>query len=221
MDQDKEKNPIAEIFDEMFTLLEGLETRSAAMLDYLQEQQGVTDEKLAPYLDRAAAASDVRWRAARARMEHLMAPKPKSPTEAANDSKGKDEKPKSAAQTQPQAKGKDTESGASKTQGQKEQSNPESKDLGKELASAQPSAEKSAATETKTEQNQQRDAQKGKDGEAKPKNAEAQASALGAETESNSQKPDTAKNPTSQSDDEKPKSESSAEEKQQSQKAAK
>src|SRR5580698_9589165 len=68
-DPEKEANPIAEIFDEMFTLMQDLETRSVAVLEYLQEQGGVTDEKLAPYLDRAAAAADVRWRAARASKE--------------------------------------------------------------------------------------------------------------------------------------------------------
>src|ERR1700743_611070 len=95
-DQDKEANPIAEIFDEMFTLLQDLETRSVAVLEYIKEQGGASDEKLAPYLDRAAAASDVRWRAARARMEHLLAPKPKSSTEG-----GKDDKPQRGAQPPP------------------------------------------------------------------------------------------------------------------------
>jgi hypothetical protein len=70
-DPEKEANPIAEIFDEMFTLMQDLETRSVAVFEYMQEQGGATDEKLAPYLDRAAGAADVRWRAARARMEHL------------------------------------------------------------------------------------------------------------------------------------------------------
>jgi hypothetical protein len=223
MDQEKDTNPIAEIFDEMFTLLEGLETRSAAMLNYLQEQQHITDEKLAPYLDRAAAASDVRWRAARARMEHLLAPKPKSATEATSDAnaKGKDEKPKGA-----------------KPQGEKEQgSKPELKDLGKELASAQPGDEKSAtqksgepkddksqaATKPKADneppQNQQDDAKREQGADAKPKDTEAQASALAGENKS--EKTDRAKNVTPQSDSEKPKSESSAEEKQQTQKASK
>src|ERR1700742_4850034 len=106
MDQEKDANLIAEIFDEMFTLMQDLETRSVAVLEYLQEQGGVTDEKLAPYLDRAAAAADVRWRAARARMEHLLAPKPKSSTDV-----GKDEN----------AKGKEAENGEAKAQGAKEQ----------------------------------------------------------------------------------------------------
>ncbi len=108
MDQEKEANPIEEIFDEVFTLLQDLETRSVAVLEYLQEQGGVTDEKLAPYLDRAAAASDVRLRAARARMEYLLAPKPKSSTDV-----GKDEKADGGSQ----AKGKE----AAKPQGKKEQ----------------------------------------------------------------------------------------------------
>ena len=111
MDQDKEANPIAEIFDEVFTLMEDLETRSVAVLEYMQEQGGVTHQKLAPYLERAAAASEVRWRAARARMEHLLAPKPKSTTDA-----GKDEKTKGRAQ--PEAKNKDAQGSPSKAQGE-------------------------------------------------------------------------------------------------------
>ncbi len=114
MDQEKEANPIAEIFDEVFTLLEDLETRNAAMLEYMKEQGGVTDEKLAPYLDRAAAASDVRWRAARARMEHLLAPKPKSATEV-----GKDEKTKEPSQSQPKEKGATGGAADTKPQGER------------------------------------------------------------------------------------------------------
>lgn len=212
MDQENDKNPIAEIFDEMFTLLEAMETRSVAMLDYLQGQQGVTDENLAPYMDRAASASEVRWRAARARMEHLLAPKPKSSTEAASDAKGKDEKPKSASQSQPQTGGKE-------------------KDLGKELASAQPVAEKSLDekntktqntkpdAESKTPQNQQRESQK--DAVTKPKDAEAQASALASDHKSDTQKSEAAKPPSSKSDtSESPNTQSSNEEKQ-TQRAAK
>src|SRR5580693_7068794 len=104
MDQDKEANPIEEIFDEMFTLLADIETPNAALFEYMKEQGGVTDEKLAPYLDRAAAASDVRWRAARARMEHLLAPKPKSATEV-----GKDEKMKEPSSSQQE---KDSKAGS-------------------------------------------------------------------------------------------------------------
>src|ERR1700733_2988055 len=148
MDQDKEANPIAEIFDEMFTLLEDIDTRNAALFEYMKEQGGVTDEKLAPYLDRAAAASDVRWRAARARMEHLLAPKPKSATEVGNDQKAK-------GASESQSQGKKVESGKSKTQGDKEQrgSNADSKEPGKELASAPSGSQSSAESKDEKSQN--------------------------------------------------------------------
>ena len=122
----KEANPIAEIFDEMFTLMQDVETRSVALFEYLQEQGGATDEKLAPYLDRAASAADVRWRAARARMEHLLAPKPKSSTDVAEATVQRHVSIAAAR------KGKDTNSGGTKSPGENQQgTKPESKDLGK------------------------------------------------------------------------------------------
>jgi hypothetical protein len=223
MDQEKEKNPIAEIFDEVFTLLQDLETRSTAMLDYLQERGGVTDEKLAPYLDRAAGAADVRWRAARARMEHLLAPKPKSATEA-----GGDEKTKGNAQP----KTKDSEGGGAKAQGQDQKSKPESKDLGKELASAQTGEEKSGegkdekskatsaantARDDKSKENKQSDSKQAKEGTAAP---EAQASALGGEKKSDTQESDGSKKPEAQSDSAKAANQTADTDKPQTQKAS-
>jgi hypothetical protein len=180
--QDKEANPIAEIFDEVFTLMQDLETRSVAVVEYLQGQGGATDEKLAPYLDRAAAASDVRWRAARARMEHLLAAKPKSSTDV-----DKDDGAKSAAQQQD--KGKDPDSGT-KSQGEKQQGGKsDAKDLGKELSSAPTGTDK--PPETKDEKSQTvkpatdanaKDGEKGsdkrKDVSSKSSDAESQAATL-------------------------------------------
>jgi hypothetical protein len=195
MVQEKEANPIAEIFDDVFTLMEDLETRSAALLEYMKEQGGVTDEKLAPYLDRAAAASDVRWRATRARMEHLLAPKRRSTTDT-----GKDEKTKGGAQ--PQAKEKDAQSGG------------ESKDLGKALASAQPGTDKSGekdhksraantATDAKPKEKEQGDRKQDqvKESEVASSDAEAQASALGSEKKSDTEKSNTSKKSTTQTED--------------------
>jgi hypothetical protein len=210
MEQEKEANPIAEIFDDVFTLMEDLETRSAALLEYMKEQGGVTDEKLAPYLDRAAAASDVRWRATRARMEHLLAPKRRSTTDT-----GKDEKTKGGAQ--PQAKEKDAQSGGAKAQGQNEKdqrSKPESKDLGKALASAQPGTDKSGekdhksraantATDAKPKEKEQGDRKQDqvKESEVASSDAEAQASALGSEKKSDTEKSNTSKKSTTQTED--------------------
>jgi hypothetical protein len=66
--------PIKEILDELFSLLETFETQSIAITQFLKDQGIATDEKLAPYLDRAGNASSVKWRAARARMQYLLSP---------------------------------------------------------------------------------------------------------------------------------------------------
>lgn len=66
--------PIKEILDELFSLLESLETQSLALTQFLKDQGITTDEKLAPYLDRAGNASSVKWRAARVRMQYLLSP---------------------------------------------------------------------------------------------------------------------------------------------------
>jgi hypothetical protein len=199
MEQDKEANPIAEIFEEVFMLLGDVETRSAVVLEYLKEQGGATEEKLAPYLNRAAAASDVRLRAARARMEHLLAPKPKSTTDT-----GKDAKTQGKAQSQ----NKDAQDQAKKDPKDK----PEPKDLGKELASAQPGEEKSegksdkskaagttntanSSPDAKSKEKEQEDHKQGEDkaSTANSSDVESQAPALGGEKNAIPQKSDTAK----------------------------
>jgi hypothetical protein len=65
---------LKEIFDQMFTLLESLETQSMAALAYLKEEGRATDKKLRPHMEQAANASSVKWRAARVRMEYLLTP---------------------------------------------------------------------------------------------------------------------------------------------------
>jgi hypothetical protein len=233
MDQDKEANAIAEIFDEMFTLLADIETRNAALFEYMKEQGGVTDEKLAPYLDRAAAASDVRWCAARARMEHLLAPKPKSAIEV-----GKDEKTKEPSSSQPQAKGKEAESSGTKPQGEKKQEpKADSKDLGKELALAQPGDQTPSESRDAGSQNEKPAAeskakvveQGDKNGDRKQtsgkssssSDAEEQASALADGKKQEPNKTQSAKTQTPPSDAGNSSSQSSGDEKQQTHKAAK
>ena len=67
-------NPLKEIFDELFGLLEPLETQSMALTQFLRDEKIGNDKKLAPYLEQVGNASSVKWRAARARMEYLLAP---------------------------------------------------------------------------------------------------------------------------------------------------
>jgi len=78
--------PIKEILDELFSLLESLEAQSLALTQFLKDEGIASDKKLAPYLDQAGNASSVKWRAARARMRYLLSPVPK---QASNPEKDK------------------------------------------------------------------------------------------------------------------------------------
>jgi hypothetical protein len=63
-----------EVLNELFSHLEKLETQSEAIRQFLKEKKRVTDKQLAPYLEQAGNASNVRWRAARVRIERLLTP---------------------------------------------------------------------------------------------------------------------------------------------------
>jgi hypothetical protein len=64
---------VEQLLDEMLASLEELETKATATLQYLKDKGHATDEDLAPYLEQAGNASNVRWRAARLRMMSLVA----------------------------------------------------------------------------------------------------------------------------------------------------
>jgi len=65
-------HPVKQALEELFALLEAMETQSLAILQFLKDQKISTDEQLAPYMDQASNAASVKWRAARARMEYLF-----------------------------------------------------------------------------------------------------------------------------------------------------
>lgn len=108
---------VKEVLDDLYTLLESIETQNIALVQFLRDQGIAPDEKLRPYLEQAGNASSVKWRAARARMNHLFAPAPKKATEAvtarskpdsaqpaaanASEAKPEDHKPDQSRQTHP------------------------------------------------------------------------------------------------------------------------
>jgi hypothetical protein len=84
-----------EILHELFSSLEALETRSAALLQFAKDRGWASDQELAPYLEQAGNASNVRWRAARVRIDHLLS----SAFQAADrDAKPKSPKPEEKSQ---------------------------------------------------------------------------------------------------------------------------
>jgi hypothetical protein len=95
--------PEKEIFDDLFALLEAMETQNTAILEFLKGQGIATDEKLAPYFEQAGNASSVKWRAARARMEHIFSPIPQGVKDAKKEqerskSDGEQHKPQNTEQ---------------------------------------------------------------------------------------------------------------------------
>ncbi len=68
-----DENIAREILDELFSSLENLETRSAGLLQFVKDKGLASEQDLAPYFEQAGNASGVRWRAARVRINHLLA----------------------------------------------------------------------------------------------------------------------------------------------------
>ncbi len=68
-----DENIAREILEELFSSLENLETRSAGLLQFVKDKGLASEQDLAPYFEQAGNASGVRWRAARVRIDHLLA----------------------------------------------------------------------------------------------------------------------------------------------------
>lgn len=67
-----EAEVLQEVFDEVFSALEAVETQNGAILQFLKDRGIASDEDLAPFREKAAKTSSVRGRAARIRANHLL-----------------------------------------------------------------------------------------------------------------------------------------------------
>lgn len=61
-----------EILEELSSVLQRVEAQSAAILEFIKDKGMIKEDELASYLERANAASSVRWRATRVRLAHLL-----------------------------------------------------------------------------------------------------------------------------------------------------
>ena len=120
--------PLKEILDELFSLLESLETQSLALTQFLKDEGIATDEKLVPYLDRAGNASSVKWRAARARMQYLLSPVPKQSGDKEDKEKHQNKESEKSSKEKPQTEKPPTDKPS------KEQNKAESSDAPKDSA---------------------------------------------------------------------------------------
>jgi hypothetical protein len=86
------------ILDELFSSLEVLETQTEAILQFLKEKAGSSDEQLTPYLEQAGKASSIKRRAARVRIDYLISSVTNPAQKAVERDAAKGEKPEPTAE---------------------------------------------------------------------------------------------------------------------------
>jgi uncharacterized protein YdaU (DUF1376 family) len=144
---------VDEILNDLYSSLEDAETQSTAVLLFLKDQGIATDEKLAPYLEQAGRASDVRWRAARVRMASLLSSAMKTP-EASTPKQTAEETAKKQKSADAAAKdgGKDTNKDKNSTTTKKAETSGTKQEPSVQTSQTEPEKKTEQASEKKSEQ---------------------------------------------------------------------
>jgi hypothetical protein len=142
---------IKEILKGLYSHLERLETQSTAILLFLKEKKRVTDKQLAPYLERAGNAANVKWRAERVRMEYLL-----TQTDALTGSSEETENASSASPEIERNIGDEEEQGqAAEANGEQDESKKREKAPSGEGSEVRHDKEEAARTENKQQPEQE------------------------------------------------------------------
>jgi hypothetical protein len=150
---DADVDVIDQVLDELIPVLEALETKSAAILLLLKDRGMARDEQLAPYLEEAGKASNVKWIAARLRMKSVLSSAMKTAEQSLVKSsrqaaeKQESEKQVSSEKTVQEAKSEDSEKDSRKDDSQKP-ARTEQGERQKETVAKEGEAKKEAATKT-------------------------------------------------------------------------
>lgn len=108
-----------EILEVLSSTLQRAEAQSAAILEFVKEKGIAKEDELATYLERANAASSVRWRATRVRLAHLLAGLEKREQQGEEERRQKQEsvEEKASEPKQKSEEGRKEKGGESKTDG--------------------------------------------------------------------------------------------------------
>jgi hypothetical protein len=112
---------IQDILTEIFSSLEPLDAQGAAILQFLKAKGLATDDELAPFLEQAKNASNVRWLAARVRIGSLLNAALKSGETKPTEAKSTEAKPASQAAGLPSTENKTGEAEPTKPAEQKDE----------------------------------------------------------------------------------------------------
>jgi hypothetical protein len=133
-----------EILNDLIPSLEALETKSAAVLEFLKKEGIASDEKLAPYLEQAASASNVRWLAVRVRMERLLS---SAETKSEDKKASKQEASAESNSTQPVKTTATAAQSEEKSQPAAQEKSAQNGDKAKQSASKEPETQAAAPNE--------------------------------------------------------------------------